>query len=306
MTNYSSNLTAWGSSGSEYPSGYSYMEGEQPVDAWDNFFNSNVYNDLDHLIDLTNSRLDSTRSSAQPTSPTAGQEWYDVDNGELGFYDDVGAAWKTVATQDWVLNEATSSDADTLDGYDSSEFAVRAENEIISGAWDFDSRTTFNDGVDIYATDSHINLFETDNSDKQWSVEVDSNEFRVGETGANDWFRIAPGGTVNMPGGLEVAQSIGITGPSTTLDLGKDVGGPHAINFGDNSTSNGIGAQIRYHTTPNSLFFESGDGTNILSVEVDTTSLNLSPSNFVTLPSRTSDPNTPDDGNVHMWARSDL
>lgn len=54
MPNYSSNLGTWGSTGSGPPGGYSYQEGEQPVDEWDNFFNYNVISDIGHLIDVTN------------------------------------------------------------------------------------------------------------------------------------------------------------------------------------------------------------------------------------------------------------
>lgn len=57
MPNYSTDLKTWGSSGEEPPDNYSYVEGEQPVDAWDNFFNSNVVSDIEHLIDVTNNEL---------------------------------------------------------------------------------------------------------------------------------------------------------------------------------------------------------------------------------------------------------
>lgn len=215
MTNYSSNLTAWGDSGSEYPSGYSYVEGEQPVDAWDNFFNSNVYSDLDHLINVTNERLDSTRSSAQPSSPTPGEQWYDPDNGELNYYDDVNGTWGTIATQDWVLNDASLGDADTVDGYDASEFAVRAENETITGDWTFEGSNTFNKALDIYADYSHIDLYESDNSNKNWRFEVNAGEFRVTEVGVDEQFAIDPGGLVNMPGGASVGDNVDISGNLT-------------------------------------------------------------------------------------------
>jgi len=57
MPSYSTNLKTWGSSGTEYPNNYNYVEGEQPVDAWDNFFNSNVVSDIEHLISVTNNEL---------------------------------------------------------------------------------------------------------------------------------------------------------------------------------------------------------------------------------------------------------
>lgn len=57
MPNYSTNLKTWGNVGQEYPDNYSYVEGEQPVDAWDNFIMTNVIDDIEHLIDVTNNEL---------------------------------------------------------------------------------------------------------------------------------------------------------------------------------------------------------------------------------------------------------
>jgi len=57
MPNYSTNLNTWGSTGQAPPTNYSYVEGEQPVDAWDNFLMSNIINDIEHLIDVTNNEL---------------------------------------------------------------------------------------------------------------------------------------------------------------------------------------------------------------------------------------------------------
>jgi len=57
MVNYTSNLKTLGAAGTEYPDGYSYIEGEQPVDDWDNFVLSNVVDDIQHLVDVTNNDL---------------------------------------------------------------------------------------------------------------------------------------------------------------------------------------------------------------------------------------------------------
>jgi hypothetical protein len=57
MPNYSTNLNTWGATGQAPPTNYSYVEGEQPVDAWDNFLMSNIINDIEHLIDVTNNDL---------------------------------------------------------------------------------------------------------------------------------------------------------------------------------------------------------------------------------------------------------
>lgn len=57
MPNYSTQLSTWGDTGSEYPSGYSYEEGEQPVDAWDDFVAYHTIKDIQHLINVTNNDL---------------------------------------------------------------------------------------------------------------------------------------------------------------------------------------------------------------------------------------------------------
>ena len=54
MANYSTLLKTWGDTGQEYPNGYSVVEGEQPVDAWENFAKYNLIEDVHHLISLTN------------------------------------------------------------------------------------------------------------------------------------------------------------------------------------------------------------------------------------------------------------
>lgn len=54
MATLSTALKTWGSGGSEYPDNYSYVEGEQPVDAWDNYLTSNIISDIQTLIDRIN------------------------------------------------------------------------------------------------------------------------------------------------------------------------------------------------------------------------------------------------------------
>jgi hypothetical protein len=51
---YSTNLLSWGDAGVAYPEGYSHIEGEQPVDAWENYFKHNVIADIKWLIDEVN------------------------------------------------------------------------------------------------------------------------------------------------------------------------------------------------------------------------------------------------------------
>jgi len=67
MVNYSTLLKTWGDTGAEHPTGYSYQEGEQPVDGWDNFVTHNIIKDLNHLISTTNNDL-VERSGGEITS----------------------------------------------------------------------------------------------------------------------------------------------------------------------------------------------------------------------------------------------
>jgi hypothetical protein len=106
MANYSSPLKSWGATGAEFPDGYSYVEGEQPVDEWDNFVNSNLIADVvDHLIPLTNDRIESDKGAAgsEPGSPESAHLYYDEDNNYLEYYDSGDAVWQIVASSDDTL-----------------------------------------------------------------------------------------------------------------------------------------------------------------------------------------------------------
>jgi hypothetical protein len=102
MVDYSTLLTTWGDSGAAYPGGYSYLEGEQPVDAWDNFLIYNVIEDLSSLISTTNSRIETAKGLAggEPASPEISHLYHDQDNEVLKVWDSTTAAWREVAFSD--------------------------------------------------------------------------------------------------------------------------------------------------------------------------------------------------------------
>jgi hypothetical protein len=89
MPSYSTNLKTWGSSGQEYPDGYNYEEGEQPVDAWDNFVTSNLIADIDHLVSVTNNDLLAADGSVNATSEVTFSAGIRVGSNE-GVTDDTG------------------------------------------------------------------------------------------------------------------------------------------------------------------------------------------------------------------------
>jgi hypothetical protein len=95
MASYNSNLKTWGASGSEFPDGYSYAAGDQPVDAWDNFVNSNLINDISHLVSLTNQRIESESGAAggEPNSPEASHLYHDQGNERLRLWNAANSSW---------------------------------------------------------------------------------------------------------------------------------------------------------------------------------------------------------------------
>jgi len=96
MANYSTNLKTWGSAGSEHPDNYNYVQGEQPVDEWDNFLTYNLIEDVDHLISLTNGRIESSVDSSFPSNPEPGEMVYEPTLRKLNVYDDVSSEWNTL------------------------------------------------------------------------------------------------------------------------------------------------------------------------------------------------------------------
>ncbi len=93
MANYDTLLETWGATGSVYPSGYSYIEGEQPVDDWDNFFAYNTIEDLNHLISLTNKRVESGSGTAFPSSPSDSHTFYRSDDERLYAWNSTTSTW---------------------------------------------------------------------------------------------------------------------------------------------------------------------------------------------------------------------
>lgn len=102
MANYSTLLTTWGDTGEAYPGGYSFIEGEQPVDAWENFVKHNVIEDLTHLIGLTNDRIETDKggSGARPASPESSHLFHDTDAESLSFWDETAGSWHRVLAAD--------------------------------------------------------------------------------------------------------------------------------------------------------------------------------------------------------------
>jgi hypothetical protein len=96
MVNYSTNLIDWGDAGTAYSAGYSYVAGQQPQDGYDNYLNKNVIDDLQHLISLTNARMESTKGVSRPSSPEDGELFYDTDGQVFEQYQN--GSWVEIGT----------------------------------------------------------------------------------------------------------------------------------------------------------------------------------------------------------------
>jgi hypothetical protein len=99
MTNYTTTLQSWGDSGAAYPSGYSYTYQVPPIEEYDNFAMYHSIEAVLHLIDLTNERLDSSKSATSPSTPTDGELWWDTTNDVLNIYDTDFGDWKRVGSK---------------------------------------------------------------------------------------------------------------------------------------------------------------------------------------------------------------
>lgn len=152
MANYTTNLKLWGSTGQEYPDGYSYEEGEQPVDEWDNFFQYNAQQDIDHLIQLTNDRIetDSGTASGFPTSPESSHIYYDEENETLHYYDSAAGVWREVVRlTDFDSHTSNSSAHHTRYTDSEARTAVDGSSVSVSSATDATNVTSTYKGNDI-------------------------------------------------------------------------------------------------------------------------------------------------------------
>lgn len=116
MTNYTSDLETWGSTGSPTPVGFSHLAGDQSIAEYENDFKYHATADLDHLITLTNNRLDSGTGTAYPASPTAGNLFWRSDLARAAVYNASTLAWKTLAYKsevDSVVTNLSNHEADT-------------------------------------------------------------------------------------------------------------------------------------------------------------------------------------------------
>jgi hypothetical protein len=72
-----------------------------------------------------------------------------------------------------------------------SDWVRRTINQTLTGSMTFDAATRMNAGLSLYTAGSHLSLYETDQSNKKWVVEVQGGLLNINEDTVNR-FSIAP------------------------------------------------------------------------------------------------------------------
>ena len=166
MANYSSNLKKWGSAGSEFPDNYDYVQGEQPVDAWDNFLTFNFIEDIDHLISLTNQRLESSSDSSDPSNPEDGEVVYRTDTQDLKVYDAGNSRWyNTLFADDPVLAEPLDVDSNPIENTSGERVVVDDHLAVKGSPFDNAWASKFEGGTVAENDSVALRAFELDDGE---------------------------------------------------------------------------------------------------------------------------------------------
>lgn len=187
MSNLTSNLKSWGSTGSAWPNGYAYAAGEQPVDQWDNYFNDNVVKEIQSLQSVVNDRIESDAGTAQPSAPETPHLFFDTDAANDAFEVYTGSTWRRLlyadgdamsgqldmagnAITDSSAGSLTLSDDTTITGAATINGSATIDGAGLDAAWadkfeggsipasDFVPLRTFElaDGETLYVTQAHL------------------------------------------------------------------------------------------------------------------------------------------------------
>lgn len=245
MADYTSNLKTWGAAGSEYPDGYSYLEGEQPVDEWDNFLSDNLISDVkDHLIPLTNNRIESDYGSdtGHPTSPEDGHQYWETTNDQVEVYDSTAAAWKDLA---WGADLRAHENTGSGNPHSVTLEDARADNNVLSGAVDFSGFNVSGLGT--------LRFADADANGEEWRVTEGgtSGDLRLGTYDSTNGFSehvgITDVGDMSLAGALTVGGNTTFA-TGTTLNMNDTVlqgNNGNTIDFGGASGHITIDADVR-------------------------------------------------------------
>jgi len=130
MSDYSTGLKDWGSTGLVQPDNYYYAEGEAPVDEWDNYVTDNIVKDLNHLIDLTNKRIESASGAtgSEPSSPEQGELFYETDNEVLKTWNPSEGSWNKLIHEDQSGNVEIPSGGLTISSGTNEQFNISVDD----------------------------------------------------------------------------------------------------------------------------------------------------------------------------------
>ncbi len=268
MSNYSTNLKDWGAEGTEYPNGYSYLEGDQPVDAWDNYFNYNVINDIQHLIGLTNDRLESDTGSSHPSSPEVGHISHRTDTPIKGketlyHYDSTNSEWHRLMKAD---GDKMTGNID-MGGYsinDTSGTLTLNSDVHGTGSVTVDGKSTFNDSISI--PDSSIDA----NSVKADGSSLTKKYFQSSENGEAVTGSLSIVGIVGLDNNetMEVTQAAMIKHDLSPVSSGIDLVLSTGTNKRDTLLS-GDGSTIFGDENPGVTYTNTSGSSEVILVAVD-------------------------------------
>lgn len=223
MASYTTNLKTWGATGQEFPDNYSYLEDEAPVDAWDNFLTHNLISDVkDHLIPLTNSRIETDYGTTRPSSPEDGHLFYDSGAPTLEQYRASDSSWHALALDE----DLSAHEADTGNPHSVTLEQARTAGATLSGSVDFGGNNLNGLSVaefqsaDVRVSHAARELLVEEHDGTSWTTRLS-----VDETGAS------------VTGALSVSNTLSVTGTSTfnaDADFtGSLVGGIGTAKFSD-------------------------------------------------------------------------
>lgn len=251
MANYSTSLKSWGSSGSEYPDNYNYAEGEQPVDAWDNFLTHHVITDLEHLVSLTNDRLESDIDTSDIGSPENGHLLFRDDTEELKIYSSTDSSWHRL---------------------------LYADGDELSGDLDVNANSLKDSQGDL-SVDSHMDV-KDGKLHQEWASKFEGGTVQTGESVSLRAFELQDSETLNVtqahltddgfttaaPSGVELA--IVPEGASSSSDTTTVLSGDGSTVYADErgtphtSYTNSSGSAEIVMVALDNGDFNSGSGSN--------------------------------------------
>lgn len=115
-------------------------------------------------------------------------------------------------------------DAETFDGRDSTEYGILTHDDFVSAEWTFEQRTNFENTIEIYGANGHIDLYESDNNNTNWRIEAQTGNLQFGRVDVGTFMQIDPddGFRVEHPNGL--AGSVMTTPPRSSAPSSPDAG----------------------------------------------------------------------------------